>query len=178
MNKIASEYNVKTFLSAEDLLKECRPDGVSICTPPASHLYITEVFARQNVHILCEKPMAPDVKSCEKMIEICQKHGVFLMIGFKKRFSSTYRFLKENFDGDFGMPEWIFARFALGRVEKNWFWDENDGIGPIRENTVHIIDLLSFLAGRVRTVYAEGGNLFMPAFSPQIDSAVITMRWC
>ncbi len=177
LKQVSNEFNIKTFLSVDDLLRESRPDGVSICTPPSSHLTLTKIFAGHKVHILCEKPMAPSVNDCKKMIDLCEKNRVFLMIGFKKRFSPTYRFLKENFDGEFGIPKWIFARFALGRVEKNWFWDENDGGGPIRENTIHMVDLLCFLLGKIRTVYAEGGNFFMPGFSHQIDTAIFTMRF-
>jgi predicted dehydrogenase len=173
----AEKYNVRPFSSVEELLKSDIPDGVSICTPPSSHLKLTQIFAKKHVHVLCEKPMAPRVSDCEKMIEVCEKNEVFLMVGFKKRFSPTYLFLKNKFENEFGLPKWVFAKFALGRVERQWFWDENDGGGPIVENTVHMIDLLHFLLGEVRTVYAEGGNLFMPEFAPQIDSAIFTMRF-
>ena len=175
--QVASEFKVKTFLSAEELMKETRPDGVSLCTPPASHLALTRIFAGAGVHILCEKPMAPTVSDCEQMMETCEKNRVWLMLGFKKRFSPAYQFLKENFTGQFGLPRWVLARFALGRVEKKWFWDEQDGGGPIVENTVHMIDLLHFFLGEVVSVYAEGGNFFMPEFSPQIDSAIFTLRF-
>ncbi|MCM8824534.1 MAG: Gfo/Idh/MocA family oxidoreductase [Candidatus Omnitrophica bacterium] len=177
LKKISTEFNIKTFLSVDDLLKQGRPDGVSICTPPASHLTFTRIFAKRKIHILCEKPMAPKISDCRKMIDVCEKNKVFLMIGFKKRFSPTYRFLKKGFEGELGIPKWVLARFALGRVEKAWFWDENDGGGPIRENTIHMVDLLCFLLGKVKTVYAEGGNFFMPAFLPQIDAAIFTMRF-
>lgn len=177
LGQISNEFNIKTFSSVDDLLKKSKPDGVSLCTPPKSHPALTEIFAKNNVHILCEKPMAPTIEDCERMIDVCEKNKVFLMIGFKKRFSPAYRFLKENFDGEFGIPKWILIRFALGRVEKDWFWNEDDGGGPIRENTVHMIDLLCFFLGKVKTVYAEGGNLFMSEFSPQIDAAIFTMRF-
>lgn len=177
LNRVSKEFNIKTFFSVDDLLKETRPDGVSICTPPGSHLSLTQAFAKHKIHILCEKPMAPEISICRKMIDICEKNRVFLMIGFKKRFSPTYRFLKKSFETEFGLPKWVLVRFALGRVEKNWFWDENDGGGPIRENTIHIVDLLCFLLGKVERVYAEGGNFFMPVFMPQIDAAVFTMRF-
>jgi predicted dehydrogenase len=177
LKETAEKYNLKPFNSVEELLKTEIPDGVSICTPPSSHLKLTQIFASKNVHILCEKPMAPRISDCEKMIEVCEKNKVFLMIGFKKRFSPTYLFLKNKFENDFGIPKWIFAKFALGRVEKEWFWDEKDGGGPIVENTVHVIDLLHFLIGEVKSVYAEGDNLFMPQFSSQIDTAIFTIRF-
>ncbi|MFN4227089.1 MAG: Gfo/Idh/MocA family protein [Candidatus Ratteibacteria bacterium] len=177
LKEVFQEFKIKTFTSVEDLLKQTKPDGVSICTPPLSHFPLTKIFANHKVHILCEKPMAPKISDCKKMIDVCEKNKVFLMIGFKKRFSPAYKFLKNSFEKDFGLPKWILAKFALGRVEKKWFWDENDGGGPIRENTVHMVDILCFLLGKVKTVYAEGGNFFMPEFSPQIDTAIFTIRF-
>jgi len=177
LKQICHRYKVPGFSSAEELLRQNRPDGVSLCTPPCSHLSLTELFASSGVHILCEKPMAPTISDCEKMIEVCEKNKVFLMVGFKKRFSPTYQFLKEKFENEFGLPAWILIRFALGRVDKKWFWQENDGGGPLVENTVHMIDLLHFFLGKVERVYAEGGNFFRPDFSPQIDSAIFTLKF-
>jgi len=174
---VADRYGVRGFASSEDLLDARPPDAVSICTPPGSHLKLTRIFAERKVHILCEKPMAPTIRDCSGMIAACRKNKVHLMIGFKKRFSPTYQFLKDRFSTSFAPPRWAAVRFALGRVDKKWFWDENDGGGPISENTVHVIDLLRFLMGEVTTVYAEGGNLFMPTYRPQIDSAVFTLKF-
>ena len=110
------------------------------------------------------------------MIEVTKKNGVILMIGFKKRFSPTYRFLKNLFEEEIGKPKWIFIKFALGKVESQWFWDERDGGGPIVENTVHMVDLLHYLVGKVERVYGEGGTLFRKEKSPQIDGALFTLR--
>ncbi|MCM8768074.1 MAG: Gfo/Idh/MocA family oxidoreductase [Candidatus Omnitrophica bacterium] len=177
LNQVSRDFSVRPFSSVEQFIREAKPDGVSLCTPPASHLPLSRILAKAGIHILCEKPMAPTAADCEKMIEICQRNKVFLMLGFKKRFSPTYQFLKENFAGEFGPAKWLLAKFALGRVTKKWFWEEKDGGGPIMENTVHMVDLLHFLVGKVELVFAVGGNLFMPEFAPQIDTAIFTLRF-
>jgi predicted dehydrogenase len=151
-------------------------DAVSLCTPPGGHAGQVEELARAGVHILAEKPMATTLADCQRMIQAARGVGIRLMIGQKKRFYPLYAFLKEKFDGDFGQPRWVSVKYALGRVDKAWFWDEADGGGPIQENAIHQWDLLRFFLGEPERVHAEGGNLFRPDVA-QIDTAVVTIRF-
>jgi len=169
------EYKISAFQTAEELIDKGDLDLISICTPPKSHREITALAASQGVHVFCEKPMAPSIEDCDAMIKTCEQHKVKLMIGLKKRFAPAYCFIREKLD--FGQILWADYKFALGRVEKDWFWEEDDGSGPILENTVHAIDNLRSLMGNVMRVYAEGGNLFMAHRAPQIDAAVFTLRF-
>ncbi|MCX8082365.1 MAG: Gfo/Idh/MocA family oxidoreductase [bacterium] len=174
---VEKDYGIKCYNSSEELLRNVIPDGVSICTPPDTHLYLTKICAEKGVHILCEKPMAPSIKDCEKMIEICKKNKVILLIGFKKRFAPAYRFLKEKFEKEFGVPKSAVVKFGLGRVGNGWFWDEKSGGGPVIENAVHMVDLMHFFFGDVESVYGVGGNLFMHQYAPQVDTALFVMRF-
>ena len=64
-----------------------------------------------------------------------------------------------------------------GMSNKDWFWAEDNGGGPILENAVHAADILGFLMGDVERVYAEGGTFFAPHRKPQIDCAMFTLRF-
>lgn len=46
--------------------------------------------------------MASNMEEALRIVEVCKNNGVKLMIGFKKRFSPTYRFLKKCFENEFG----------------------------------------------------------------------------
>ena len=176
--KAASEkYRAKPYTSAEEMFKSEKLDAVSICTPPRSHLQLTQMAAERKVHVMCEKPMSTSVNDAKKMVDTCGKHRVKLMIGFKKRLAPAYAFLKKKCDEDLGRPVWALVKFALGRVDMDWFWDEQDGCGPITENTVHVIDLLRYFMGDVKRVHAEGGNYFMRHRSPQIDTGIFTLSF-
>jgi predicted dehydrogenase len=173
----AEVYKAKVYTDAFTMLKEERLDAVSVCTPPKSHCELTQAAAAVGTHVLCEKPMAPSVADCEAMIAACHEANVRLMIAQKKRFHPLIRRMKELSDGALGAIRWAVCKYALGRVPKDWFWAEDDGGGPILENSVHTIDMLRFLMGEVKTVYAEGGNLFNPDRAPQIDVAAVTLRF-
>ncbi|NQT51066.1 Gfo/Idh/MocA family oxidoreductase [bacterium] len=173
----ADKAGARAYTSYEQMLEEAPLDAVSLCTPPKLHAPMTEQAAARGLHVLCEKPMAPTLADCQRMIDACQAAGVTLMIALKKRFASHYGFVKDQCDGEAGTPLYACARFALGRVEHDWFWDDADGGGPILENSVHIVDILRYLMGNVVRVSAEGGNLFMKHRAPVADCAAVTLRF-
>lgn len=178
---LASEQGAKAGVNAyesfEKMLDEEKLDAVSLCAPPRLHAPMTEQAAARGLHVLCEKPMAPTVADCQRMMDACGAAGVTLMIALKKRFAPHYGFIKEMCDGEAGQPLWACARFALGRVDKDWFWDDADGGGPLLENSVHMVDILRYLMGDVVRVTAEGGTLFMTDRAPVADAAAVTLRF-
>ena len=174
---VAEEAGVKSHTSYEEMLAAESLDAVSLCTPPKLHAPQTEQAAARGLHVLCEKPMASSVADCQRMIDACRGADVKLMIALKKRFAPQYRFIKELCDGEAGRPMWACVRFALGRVDKDWFWDDADGGGPLLENSVHVIDILRHLMGDVVRVNAEGGTLFMGHRAPTPDAAAVTFRF-
>ena len=169
-DEVAAQCGARPYASYGAMLEGERLDAVSLCTPPKLHAPMTEQAAARGLHVLCEKPMAPSVADCQRMIDACEGAGVTLMIALKKRFAPQYDRVRELCAGQ--MPTWACARFALGRVDKDWFWDDADGGGPLLENSVHVIDILRHLMGDVARVSAEGGTLFMGHRAPTPDAAV------
>ena len=61
-------------------------DIVSVCTPHPTHEAVVLEAAAAGVHVLCEKPIAVDVASAERMAAACGYHGVKLGVLFQRRF--------------------------------------------------------------------------------------------
>jgi predicted dehydrogenase len=166
------------FTDPEALFDQAKPDVVNLCTPPRSHLSITEAAARRGIHLLVEKPMAWSPEDADGMIRACEAHGVVLMVGHKKVFAPPLVRLKELLDGDLGPARLAVHRYPHpGLSNKAWFWSEEDGRGPIFENAVHAAYTLRFLLGEPERVSAEGGTLISHQYAPQIDGAVATIRF-
>ena len=177
-DEFALEYNIKGYTSTDEMLDKEDLTAISICTPPKIHLALTRAAAARGIHVLCEKPMASTVSDCQEMISVCKSAGVVLQIGHKKRFIPPLLRLKELTEGEFGPIQYMVHRYPHpGMSNKDWFWEEDDGGGPILENAVHAADILGFLMGDVERVYAEGGTYFAPHRKPQIDCAVFTLRF-
>lgn len=173
----AEAVGAAPYTDAEAMIATGGLDCVSICTPPRSHRAITEVAARYGTHVLCEKPMAPSLADCDAMIEACRDAGVCLMIAQKMRFHPLVQRLKALTSGALGPIRWAVAKYALGKVGYDWFWNEEDGGGPLLENSIHTVDMMRYLVGEIDTVWAAGGNLFNAERAPQIDTAAVSLQF-
>jgi len=175
----AQKYGAKAYTDGVAMMDGEKLDAVTIGTPPKYHAALTIAAAQRGLHVLCEKPMAPTLADCDAMIEATRKAGVTLMIGFKKRYSPAYSFLKDK-EAEWGQPRIALCRYQLGPVAKSWFWDEADGGGPLVENTAHCFDVLRYLMGEPKTVYAETSNHFTktgPGAAYDVAEAVFTIRF-
>ncbi|TVY07512.1 Gfo/Idh/MocA family protein [Paenibacillus cremeus] len=93
---VAEQFGIsKSFGSYEDLLEDPSIDAVYIPLPNHLHKEWTIKAAKAGKHILCEKPIALNVKEAEEMAEACAKAGVKLAEAFMYRHHPRYQMLKE-----------------------------------------------------------------------------------
>ncbi len=163
---LAEKYSCSSYNSIENLLKN-EPDVnvVSVCTPNYLHSAHTILSLEAGKNVLCEKPMAISLKECEEMIRTADKSKKNLFIVKQNRFNPPVAALKQAIDeGRLG---------KILSVELNCFWNRNsdyykdsdwkgrkslDG-GTLFTQFSHFIDLLYWLAGDVKKVFALGKNL-------------------
>ena len=170
--RVADECGTRAYTDFATMLEEASPEGVSLCTNPKTHLPLGQELAQRGIHVLCEKPMAPTVDQCLALCEACEQANVTLMIAQKKRFTPAAAFLKEHVGGDFGKPVSLNYRYHPGQVPKHWFWQEDDGGGPILENAVHTFDTLRYIIGEITAIRGIGGNFITGEYPEQIDIAL------
>ena len=164
------------YSTFEEMFEKEEMDIAVISTPPEIHYLPTKIAAEKKINIFCEKPMAHNVEDCERMIEVCEKNNVKLMIAFKHRFSKSFTYVKEKIE-KLGKPLWAMYTYPLWKVEDpGWKFNEKGTKGIIVENVVHAIDGLIYFFGDVERVYAEGNRvIFKHPTLP--DSVVFTLRF-
>lgn len=140
----AAHHDIDPSAVYEDtqrMLRETRPDVVSVCVPPDAHADVVTACATTGVPdaIHCEKPMATTWADCQRMVEACERADVQLTINHQRRVGPIYRRAKELVDegriGDLQRVEWS---------EKNLF-----------DSGTHLFDLT--------TLYADGTPQWMLA---------------
>ncbi|MGO9115865.1 MAG: DegT/DnrJ/EryC1/StrS family aminotransferase [Thermoguttaceae bacterium] len=139
---LASTLDQWTFLRAfrdyPQMLREAKPDVVSVCTWPQLHAEIVCAAARAGVKgILCEKPLALSLAEIEQMADACRASGTKLACGHQYRFHPVFI---EAAD--------YLRSGKLGQVSKA------RGVirGSIANNGPHLIDTLRFVLGDPRAV--------------------------
>jgi glucose-fructose oxidoreductase len=92
LRRLGKKYKVKNLFSYEEYeacLANDEVDAVYIGLPNSLHKDYTIRAARKGVHVLCEKPMALNVKECREMIEACDKHRTKLMIAYRLHYEKA-----------------------------------------------------------------------------------------
>lgn len=156
----------QTFGDAGEMLRQARPDAVSICTPNYLHAPLTIQALEAGVHVLCEKPMATTLAAAEQMKAAAARTGKVLYIGFNHRFIGKFAKAKELLDGgQYG--KLLVCRIAIGhgmweRLSQMWFAKkELSGGGTLIDNGVHMLDMLRWYGGSLTTAQAQVKRLKM-----------------
>lgn len=137
-------------------------DLVSVCTPHPTHENVVLQAAAAGVHVLCEKPIAVDLASAERMVTACEDAGVKLGVLFQRRFwPAAQRIRAAIDDGTLGRPIMGQCSVMLHRDPGYYSRDAwrgtwaNDGGGVLMTQAIHYIDLLQWFMGDVAEVYGK-----------------------
>ena len=97
----------------EDLLADEAVQAIYIASPQSRHHAETLAAAAAKKHVLCEKPLACDVKQCREMIDACRDNSVNLAAAYYRRWYPKARLMKQIIDdGRIGIP--VRARILIG----------------------------------------------------------------
>lgn len=142
LEKWGANFNISAlYTNCEQMLKKEKPDIVSICTYANTHCELTLKGARHGVKaILCEKPMALNMKEANRMVEECDKHGVKLAIGHQRRHAVQHQFTKRLID-----------RGELGNLVALWGSSPSD----LMDWGTHLVDMMIWYGGDVEWVMGQ-----------------------
>ncbi len=134
-------------------------DIVDICTPNDSHAEIAIAAAKAGKHVLCEKPLALNVKQAEAMLAAAQKAKVVHMVCHNCRRVPAIALARKMIgEGAIGEIYHFRARYAQDRLVDPDYpltWKlqrEISGSGVHGDINVHIIDLARYLVGEFKEV--------------------------
>jgi UDP-N-acetyl-2-amino-2-deoxyglucuronate dehydrogenase len=78
--QVAAETGAEVFTSLEDALARGRFDAVDVMLPHDLHEAATVQALRAGKHVLVEKPMAPTLDACERMLAAAREAGTVFMV--------------------------------------------------------------------------------------------------
>lgn len=155
-----------TYSSLHALMRAQPLDGVVVCTPPATHEALAGEALDCGVHVLCEKPLAVDVASADRMAARAIRNGVLLTMASKFRFVDDVRMARNlaasGIAGEIVLIENAFTSSV--NMARRWNSDPAiSGGGVLIDNGTHAVDILRFFLGQLRDVKVfEGKRLQTP----------------
>jgi predicted dehydrogenase len=129
-------------------------DLAFVCTPPDSHGSIGSHAAARGLSLFVEKPLALSVENALPLAEAVRRAGVICAVGFMNRIRPSVLALHERLSS--GAPFALTAHWMGSRYAVPWWGDFARSGGGFHEQGVHVVDLLTFLAGPVCEVSAAG----------------------
>jgi len=162
----AAKHGVDYHTDYHDLLAREDIDAVSICTPSGMHGDMTIEAARAGKHVMCEKPMDIHLAKMEAMIAECAQAGVKLGVIFQRRTQPVWQRVHDTVQaGKLGKLVLGDAYLKYYRSQEyydsagwrgTWQWD---GGGALMNQGVHCVDVLQWVMGPVKSIYAHAGHL-------------------
>src|SRR5699024_2111165 len=89
------QFDIASFTSYEEFLRNPELDIVVICTPTGTHLDYGKSAAEAGKHVIVEKPIEITVERGNSLIESCNRNGVNLAVIYQSRFIDDIKHMKE-----------------------------------------------------------------------------------
>jgi predicted dehydrogenase len=148
-----------------ELLLDDEIDAVYVATPVHLHAVQAIAAAEAGKHVLCEKPMAMNVRECDRMIAASRAHNVKLGVAYYRHFYPVVERIKNIIaSGDIGAPVLVqinaFESFNPDADHpRSWLLKkELAGGGPMFDFGCHRIEVLTNIFGPITTVRSMATN--------------------
>ena len=168
LNPVSAEGTAKRhgiarwYTDAETMLKEQKPDLVSVCTPNQAHKPMTELALNYGCHVACEKPLALTYADTTALFDLTVRNDGNTFITQTLRYNDEYSFAREMFEtGQLG--DVYYAEFSVLRRRGIPKWgtfhrlDANGG-GCLCDLGVHLIDAMLWVMGGPKLVAVTGAS--------------------
>lgn len=170
-----------------------RPDGidfVSIVTPNNTHYDIAKIFLEHGIHVMCDKPLALEVKEGEALAALATEKGLlFGMTYTHVGFAMPHQARELVRSGEIGRivyivgeypHEWLAVTLGTGRVMGIPTWRFDPAIagkaGATADIGAHLEHLLTFITGlKLQSVLARFD--YIPAKHPLETNSNILLRY-
>jgi predicted dehydrogenase len=165
LHETGDEFGIEArFASLEAALDEIEFEAVVITTPTFTHHALTLLAANASKHILLEKPMALTLTECDEMIETAARNGVFIQLGFMRRFDPEFAAAAERIQaGEIGQPMMIKSLTHGPGLPPPWARDLRTSNGMLAEVNSHDWDCVRWLMdSNPHRVYTEVANFKGP----------------
>jgi myo-inositol 2-dehydrogenase/D-chiro-inositol 1-dehydrogenase len=155
---LGEDFGLDVHQDYNEMLARPDIDAVIIATPNGLHAEQMLAAARAGKHVFCQKPIALTLEDADRMIAVAEETGIIFQVGFMLRFTPPLPHVKELIDsGALGEVIAIQGSIFGWEPSNEWFYIKEQGGGVILDTMIHFADMIRWLAGDVKQVYADGG---------------------
>lgn len=149
----------KAYTHFSELCRDPDVDVVCVLTPTGTHLEVARAASAAGKHVLIEKPLDVNLERADEMIRLCRADRTKLGVIFQMRFGTVAARLKEAVQS--GALGRVFLADAVDKSSRTAAYYNSaewrgtkalEGGGCLMTQSIHIVDLLQYVVGPVRSV--------------------------
>ncbi|MDR8390063.1 Gfo/Idh/MocA family oxidoreductase [Aliifodinibius sp. S!AR15-10] len=179
----AKEYDITAFTSYDDFLADTALDVVAICTPTGTHLDYARAAAKAGKHVIVEKPIEVSIQRGKSLINSCETNGVKLAVIYQSRFIDDVTRMRQL------VKQQKLGKIVMASASVKWFRSQEyysdsswrgtyklDGGGVVINQSIHTVDLLQWVMGRIDSIAAFKGTFTHGDIEAE-DNAVACLKF-
>jgi len=174
--KLAAQYGARSCKDAEEVFADPEVDAVVIGSPTPLHIPHLLAAAKAGKAVLCEKPIALDMRDVEVARAALDAITTPVMFGFNRRFDPSFAAVHAAVqEGKIGALEQLTIISRDPAAPPAEYIKVSGGI--FRDMTIHDFDTARFFLGEIVEVHAVGQRLDpVIAETGDFDAAVVTLK--
>ena len=155
-NNAAQTYDAKAYTEHRNMLDQEDLDAVYLSIPVFAHGEPEMDAIERGLPFFVEKPVARDMETARSVEEAVEKHNIMTCVGYQLRYCGSTEVTKETLKGKtVGM---VVGKYWCGSGRGDaggWVRQMAKSGGQIVEQATHTIDMMRYLIGEVKEVYAK-----------------------
>jgi myo-inositol 2-dehydrogenase/D-chiro-inositol 1-dehydrogenase len=143
--RVAETVGASAFTDGHELIASDEVQAVLIASPGDTHEEFTLACIAADKPVLCEKPLAPTVDACQRVLAAeAARPRRLIQVGFMRRYDEGFQALKATLDGgQIGRALLLHCRHRNASVPAGFTSDM-----MITDSVVHDIDVTRWLLGQ------------------------------
>jgi predicted dehydrogenase len=154
--EVSRELGVDAHGSLEALLDTV--DAVVVAVPTVEHEAVALAALERGIHVLIEKPMAPDLEAADRILSAAEGTGAMVQIGHVERFNPAILAAEAYLERPLFIESHRIAPFVPRSTD----------VAVVLDLMIHDVDLVCGLVGDpIKDIAAVG----LPVLTPNVDIA-------
>jgi predicted dehydrogenase len=173
---LTGKFGIPNAFSDYDEFLKSDINCVYIASANAHHYEQVLKAAKAGKHILCEKPLSINSIEAEQMVKACEVNGVQFAVNYVFRFNPLIRKAKELITNEYiGKLVSLNLNFNADFVPgSNFRFNKSlSGGGALRDIGTHLIDLLRFFGGEIKSIKGFVDNIIYKSEVDDFASALV-----
>jgi predicted dehydrogenase len=176
---VAQKFGIpKVYDHPEELLQNETIDFMDIITDVDTHAAMVALAVKYHKPVICQKPMAPDLLTAEKMVSDCKNAGIPLYIHENWRWQTPIRELSRVLaSGVVGKP----FRARIDMISGFPVFSNQPFLRSLEQFILtdlgsHILDVARFLFGEAQSLYCQTRRVHSDIRGEDVATILMEMR--